>query len=542
MLQKYKIKKVIPFLIGDYWKSGSNLIWSKNLVGLPQFTIKELESFFRDSGKTGKTQKRAGNLLFDNFLDNLHCCQSNVLFYIRGVCSASYRKGQFHKLSCALDIKSAEIKYAYCTCIAGGGGFCNHIYAMLKLIAQFALDKLQEIPEQLPCTSRPCGWTVPQIRKMNIMKPSIMQTTVKKARVDNKTRRGIQCTLYEARSPVVQAYSHETMKTMKEQLQDVNPMIPMVHGLRMALINQEDLTDSQFGKVPIYSPMAYQCSKLGNNFKVYLNIENLQPQNQSNNTDYPDFPHKAIPQYYSYSTSHLSVSERSVIEKLVLSQEEAKILEQATLNQSSCTLWYSQRKQRITASRIHEVYQWKRGLDNHADKFVNPPATNLNPFVQRKFEHGKMYEPVAWEKYKLCMQDKCDVEVLPSGLVINPNNCWLGCSPDAKVLFGDLIGIGESKCPERHKNSDVFDAAKSSDTFLLQLTTDNKLEVRKNHPCYFQIQCQLAITGAKFCDLVVYTFQSIAVVRVTLDTQFWDNVVSKVGAIYFQYILPRLTV
>jgi hypothetical protein len=147
----------------------------------------------------------------------------------------------------------------------------------------------------------------------------------------------------------------------------------------------------------------------------------------------------------------------------------------------------------------------------------------MNPIVQRKFAHGKMYEPLTWEKYKHLMQKEYDVQVLPSGLVVNPNNCWLGCSPDAKIVCGDLIGIGESKCPEQYNNSDVFDAAKSAgDNFLLQITPDNKLDVRKNYSCYFQIQCQLAITGAQCCDLVVYTFSSIAIVRITFDSLFYS--------------------
>lgn len=66
------------------------------------------------------------------------------------------------------------------------------------MLAQFVLDDFSEIPGKLPCTSRPCGWTVPQVRKLNIQKQTIMETTVKKPRVDKITK-GVGCTLYEAK-------------------------------------------------------------------------------------------------------------------------------------------------------------------------------------------------------------------------------------------------------------------------------------------------------------------------------------------------------
>ena len=44
------------------------------------------------------------------------------------------------------------------------------------------------------------------------------------------------------------------------------------------------------------------------------------------------------------------------------------------------------------------------------------------------------------------------IDVYPCGLVINENNCWLGSSPDAKVLSGNEFGIVECNCTEQHKH------------------------------------------------------------------------------------------
>ena len=101
---------------GDYWKK-SILEWtnSKNLKHMPKLTVREIESFFEKSGKTGKTKKRADNIIFDSFLDNIECLNTPNFFHIRSICSASYSKGKFHKLSCAFQNHTAAILHAYCS-------------------------------------------------------------------------------------------------------------------------------------------------------------------------------------------------------------------------------------------------------------------------------------------------------------------------------------------------------------------------------------------------------------------------------------------
>ena len=512
--------------------------WTKSLQHLPTFTIKEIELFFGDSGKTGKTTKRVDNLLFENFLDSISCSHDTNYFYVKAICSASYTKNVYHQLSCCFSRTNAQVEYAYCTCKAGRGGFCNHVYALFKLTAQFVLDKLDEVPMQLSCTSRPCGWTVPKVRKMNIQKPTVMETVIKKPKLGKNT--GVKCNLYEARSPDQQIFDTKAVFELQENLKEKNPKIPLVTGLHSS-ISSDEWCNTKFGKVPIFCPLAYQCSKLGNHFNVYHNIDiESQTNVTSTNISYPDFPHQTIPQYYHHDISTLSSTQKSVLDKIQITNEQAATLEQATQSQSQDRQWFEERRLRVTASRIHDVFQWKRGMERHGERFASDNSDRKVPdILQKKFDHGKMYEPVALEKYKLCMNDIINTDVYPCGLVINENNCWLGSSPDAKVLSGNEFGIVECKCPEQHKHSDVFDVASSNKNFML-FVVNGKLQLRKTHPNYYQVQCQLALTGAKFCDFVVYTFQSIGIVRITFDAQFWANVIHVVGPRYFKYILPNL--
>ena len=88
---------------------------------------------------------------------------------------------------------SSAVKYAYCTCRAGKGGWCNHVYALMKVIAKFSLEESKCIPELLPCTLKPSGWTVPRKRQQNISKSSVVDTTVKK----RPESMGVACNLPE---------------------------------------------------------------------------------------------------------------------------------------------------------------------------------------------------------------------------------------------------------------------------------------------------------------------------------------------------------
>ena len=216
--------------------------WTKSLQHLPTLTIKEIELFFGESGKTGKTTKRADNLLFENFLDSISCSHDTNYFYVKAICSASYTKNVYHQLSCCFSRTNVQVEYAYCTCKAGRGGFCNHVYALFKLTAQFVLDKLDEVPMQLSCTSRPCGWTVPKVRKMNIQKPTVMETVIKKPKLGKNA--GVKCNLYEARSPDQQMFDAQAVFELQENLKEKNPKIPLVTGLHSSISSDRKPNDN----------------------------------------------------------------------------------------------------------------------------------------------------------------------------------------------------------------------------------------------------------------------------------------------------------
>ena len=138
-------------------------------------------------------KKRTEQLSNDNFNDNISCLNERNFF----VCSSHLwnwlQKRKSQTILCFKKKSSSAVKYAYCTCTAGKGGWCNHVYALMKLIAKFSLEEAKCIPQLRSCTSKPCGWTVLQKRQQNVSKSPVMDTTLKKIKPESKA---VTCNLF----------------------------------------------------------------------------------------------------------------------------------------------------------------------------------------------------------------------------------------------------------------------------------------------------------------------------------------------------------
>jgi len=44
---------------------------------------------------------------------------------------------------------------------------------------------------------------------------------------------------------------------------------------------------------------------------------------------------------------------------------------------------------------------------------------------------------------------------------------------------------------------------------------------------YAQVQGQMGITGAEWCDFVVYTKKGMSIEQIPIDPQYWDELVGK---------------
>lgn len=67
---------------------------------------------------------------------------------------------------------------------------------------------------------------------------------------------------------------------------------------------------------------------------------------------------------------------------------------------------------------------------------------------------------------------------------------------------------------------------------------DTKLRLKRDHAYYIQVHGQMVLIGTKWCDFVVYTFKGLHVERIMYDGIFWDGILKKLMAFYFEKFLP----
>jgi putative phage-type endonuclease len=147
--------------------------------------------------------------------------------------------------------------------------------------------------------------------------------------------------------------------------------------------------------------------------------------------------------------------------------------------------WHLQRLGKVTASRVADVLsKGKSGESASRTKYrtelVVQRLTGLpgESFTNAAMEWGTQTEPLA----RIAYETEMGVFVDQVAFVEHPTIANFGCSPDG--VIGD--GLIEIKCP-------------NSSTHIEYLTDDKP--PAKYIP---QMQCQMAVMGAKWCDFVSF--------------------------------------
>ena len=77
--------------------------------------------------------------------------------------------------------------------------------------------------------------------------------------------------------------------------------------------------------------------------------------------------------------------------------------------------------------------------------------------------------------------------------------------------------------PYSVKDSEVVSACGQVKNFPCHLLPNGTLELRKEHPYYFQIQGGMAITETSWCDFVMLSPQWISLQRIPFDHELWEG-------------------
>ena len=397
------------------------------------------------------------------------------------------------------------MKSGTCSCPKGHCQACGHIAGLLYQLANFKVLNVPVIPEDKAKTSMPQTWHQPRTNK--ISGKSVEHLTVrayKKGSDSQCERRAVTSTLQD---PI--RGSFPSLLVLKENLESISSNALILPALNVHPSHSSVAT--RFGNFASGSVLAVQ-QKLHSHyiFQVYDGV------------DYPDLPVKC--NMSNNFCAVLSYAESLTVAELHLKSDEVVKFEQQTRLQSECPLWFSLRKNRITSSKVHDVYVRRRHFESLTDRMLS------TKYIQTSaMKDGILNEPIAAECYS--KQHEHCINVYPCGIVISPWAPWLAVSPDRKVYDpkrSPAFGLLEIKCPRKSIKECKY---------LQKIGT--KLLLRRTHSYYTQIQMQLAVTGIDWCDFFVWTDTGFHMEEIRFDPVFWENVKNKVDIFFFKFFLGK---
>ena len=513
---------------------------------MPVITIKEINAHRANAGKKGeiiaKTMDRGKKFKEERYINanNILTAVTSDGFLVKTECKPSMgglgttkKKNKIIKLQLAID--TGTVQYASCTCRQGDGGLCHHVVALLLELAEYSLSMLKEVPDELACTSRLRAWGVPGNTSM--AKEPIMATKI----FSRYNKRGTTCTLYDPRIHGSRRREDERTDVFEHRLLSKDPRIGFAHCRDHSITAT---TNTKYGEFVVGSPLSFHLAPIELNHTYVTNILGLP------SPVYSTFPFVPLPLAFhpddhdAFPTDWLlNEHEIRFLRKLELTQEQSYQMEQATITQSQCDLWFEQRKHRITSSKAHSIFTRKRNFETLVESILNPqPKSQLPSNVRDALDYGIHNEPIARGKYIdiLKYELKRDINVREAGLVVQPNLFWVAASPDGLITDRDAgIGLIEIKCPKSKKSLKPNDLVKDP-KFYVQIE-DGAPKLKRNHEYFTQIQMAMGLAGAPFCDFIVYTLEGLIIVRTPYDHKYFVELMKKVNEFYKKYILPKLS-
>ncbi|KAF1510565.1 hypothetical protein FQV20_0016104, partial [Eudyptula albosignata] len=229
-----------------------------------------------------------------------------------------------------------------------------------------------------------------------------------------------------------------------------------------------------------------------------------------------------------------------------LENQDIPWVEKETRGQWSNPKWYEWRENRITASVAPKIANSKfaNGKTEKVPQSYLKAVVSSSPSVRTPaMSWGVRNEKVAVRAYEQLKSQAVGkpVQVEDCGLFIHQEKSWIAASPDGivkEVATGKALGLLEVKCPYKHRNRTVREACKDKD-FCLEVDGDS-YALKKDHPYFTQVQCQLAAAGFQQADFVVHTTKETAMVPVKFDTEFWRQTVPKLEKFYTEAVIPHL--
>ena len=352
--------------------------------------------------------------------------------------------------------------------------------------------------DEEPVTSLACTWNQPRKRKESNMK--ISEVTFEK-HVHGKTK-----------------------KHKYEKLEDFDPRPTKYHNT--ANNNLPALLDSIKGQGLCVSLL----------LDKRLCVQNESDSLPSSSSSLPHLPDQTA----------LNKTVTEFVKSLQVTEEQARTIEQNTIEQRDSPYWFEVRKFRLTSSYFGTIMRRRSGTP--VDKLVLR-IIRQEQFTSHATEWGINNESCALQAYQDKQRENGHPElvVCKSGFIINPLYPFLGASPDGAVYdpssSDEPYGFLEIKCPYSQRNVTPIEACDSPGFCCCTKMIGGKpsISLRKEHPYFSQVQGQMGIGQRPWCDFVVHTTKGTEVQRIKFDEAFWDQeLLPKLMEFYMNSIAPEI--
>ena len=143
------------------------------------------------------------------------------------------------------------------------------------------------------------------------------------------------------------------------------------------------------------------------------------------------------------------------------------------------------------------------------------------PINSPAIKYGERNEETAIQCY-IKHQEKKGVilNVKRCGLFVNPAIPWLAATSDSVIEVGQDTRCLEVKCPFVCSNKLFSVTAVEVPLFCLE-EKNGKLQLKRKHQYFYQIQTQLFVTQMLWCDFVEWSpNECIVVERINYDEEF----------------------
>lgn len=490
-------------------RSISTELWVSDCTQWPKLDLGKVFAYLieqkdQDVDFVGKYKTHKAYSYFSSgFVDIIHSYKHGGITILKTKVtpSMSIRK-EAHEVWIAIDHATADIQCCWCTCIAGFAQTCNHVVAAMYKV-EYATTMGYTDPA---CTSIPCSWN--KSTRKNVQPSRIADMNI---RQDSRLKKSY--TLIQSASKI----NSESKRQFDPRRFDERT----VSGDAISVL---------LGKIHSTKPTAV----------VFKTLPKTHSENELPAT-IPDL-----------AKSHKSKGglTNNFLETLSLSFTDSAVntLEVNTRAQADNQEWIEQRKGRLTSSIHHDIYT-KMATLNKGGK-----NKKVSPLIAKVFGKSKDVSNLPALKWGREMEKKAlndftleetlkhtNFTVSNCGLFVKKDRPYISCSPDAMCVCR-CCGKAtiEIKCPFVLANPQRSVQNGYKDVSFLELNND-KLQIKKTHQYYTQIQAQMAITGCKRAYFVVWSPAGKPFIELlSFDSCHWQMILQSLIQFYSAYVLDFL--